>query len=301
MLDEFRTYLQKHEYAKTTIDGYCIIAGKFENWCNTKGYDVENINYNKWSEYQNLIKNQITTNGVQRKDNTIEHIIGVIRLFFDYLVHDDFMILNPIKEIYYKSNSEFHHQALTEDELHELYYCFPTLNLQIPMCESAAIRNKVIVGLVVFQGIESAVFKNLTLDCIDLSKNKIYVPGTKRSNGRTLDLKQTQISVLRQYIEHDRAILQKKINCYTEALFPLNSTRYSSMFNDICKKLKTINLKVTNFRQIRFSVISIWVKKYDLRKVQIMAGHRFISSTEKYLKIDLDSLQQATQMYHPMQ
>ncbi|WP_430886764.1 tyrosine-type recombinase/integrase [Jejuia spongiicola] len=136
---------------------------------------------------------------------------------------------------------------------------------------------------------------------IDLNKGKIHIPGTKRSNARKLDLKRVQTNLLRQYLEHDRAILQKKINCYTEALFSLNSTRYNSMTHDICNKLKMINLRVTNFRQIRSSVITLWTEKHDLRRVQIMAGHRYISSTEKYQKTDLKSLYEAITQYHPLQ
>jgi hypothetical protein len=95
-------------------------------------------------------------------------------------------------------------------------------------------------------------------------------------------------------------VLQNKINCFTEALFPLNTKRFSCITADITGKLKALNLKVTNLKQIRASVITLWVKKHDLRRTQIMAGHRFISSTESYQPTDMDSLEEQTMRYHPM-
>lgn len=301
MADSFEIYLRKNEYAESTIQGYLRVVDKFLKWCDQNGNDAEAITYVIWLDYQLIIKNRTTKYGVLLKDRSVEHEIGIIRLYFDYLVHEDCINLNPISDKFYKTDSDFHHQLLSEEELQELYLCFPTLDIKHPSCKSVAIRNKVIIGLVVFQALDTTTIKNLSVDNIDLNNNKISVSGTKRSNPRKLDLNSFQISVLRQYIEEDRTILQKKINCFTEALFPLNTHRFSCFTADITKKLKRLNLKVTNLRQIRASVLSLWVMEYDLRKVQIMAGHRFISSTENYLKNDLNSLQEATEMYHPMQ
>ena len=52
--------------------------------------------------------------------------------------------------------------------------------------------------------------------------------------------------------------------------------------------LRKINASVKNFDQIRASVITHWVKIYNLRKAQHMAGHRYVSSTEDYKQQVLD-------------
>lgn len=301
MLDDFITYLQKNEYAPSTIESYSNVVNHFLKWCSQNNYETEGITYDIWLRYQSLIKNRITKKGTPLKDKSVSHEIGIIRQFFDFLVFEDIIDLNPIKDQFYKSDSDFYHQLLTEEELHELYFCYPTIALKHPKCPSVAIRNKVIIGLVVYQAIDPNTLRKLTIDDIDLNKRKIYVPGTKRSNSRTLDLKDVQMNVLRQYLELDRAVLQRKINCFTEALFPLNTSRFSCITSDLTGKLKALNLKVTNLKQLRASVITLWTQKHDLRKTQVMAGHRFISSTENYLKTDLNSLEEATKMYHPMQ
>ena len=46
------------------------------------------------------------------------------------------------------------------------------------------------------------------------------------------------------------------------------------------------NKLVVNAKQLRASVIVKWLKMYNLRKVQYLAGHRYISSTELYQQSD---------------
>lgn len=300
MLEDFRTYMLKNGYRDVTVSGYSRMAEKFLGWCDQMDLVVENITYTQWLNYQNLIKTRITSKGKPLKDTSIQQEIGAIRLLFDFMVHEDVMAVNPIHEIYYKVDNDFHHELLSEEELFELYFTYQTENLKGTLCPSVAIRDKMIIGLFVFQGIDTKTLKKMTVDHVNLDAKKIYVPGTVRSNPRTLDLNSVQINLLRQYLDHDREILQSKISCYTEALIPLNTGRLGCIITGICKKLRSINLKVTNLWQLRASVITLWTKKYDLRRVQIMAGHRNITSTENYIKTDLDLLKNAMAMYHPM-
>lgn len=60
-----------------------------------------------------------------------------------------------------------------------------------------------------------------------------------------------------------------------------------------------MNSKIKTLEQVRASVITHWVKLYNLRKVQIMAGHRYISSTEAYKENNLDDLKEDIINFHP--
>ena len=57
---------------------------------------------------------------------------------------------------------------------------------------------------------------------------------------------------------------------------------------------------MTSLKQIRASVITNWLKHYNLRQVQIMAGHRYVSSTEAYQTNDLEDLRSGIEKYHPL-
>ncbi|MDD4673691.1 MAG: hypothetical protein PHI03_12220 [Bacteroidales bacterium] len=52
--------------------------------------------------------------------------------------------------------------------------------------------------------------------------------------------------------------------------------------------------------QIRVSVITSWLQHYNLREVQYMAGHKYVSSTERYRTDNLKDLQKELEKYHPL-
>ena len=64
------------------------------------------------------------------------------------------------------------------------------------------------------------------------------------------------------------------------------------------QELHTQNKQVKCVKQIRASVITGWLKVYNLRKVQYFAGHRFVSSTENYLINNLEDLNEDNNKYH---
>jgi integrase/recombinase XerD len=68
------------------------------------------------------------------------------------------------------------------------------------------------------------------------------------------------------------------------------------LFRDIQK----INPDITNAKQIRQSTLTHWLKTHNLRQVQYMAGHKYVSSTERYQTNNLDNLQSKLDLYHPL-
>ena len=65
------------------------------------------------------------------------------------------------------------------------------------------------------------------------------------------------------------------------------------------RHLRKINPRIKNFEQIRASVITGWLKIFDIRKVQYLAGHKFVGSTEDYKAGVIDELQNDVNKYHP--
>jgi site-specific recombinase XerC len=86
------------------------------------------------------------------------------------------------------------------------------------------------------------------------------------------------------------------------------SEQFRNIIQKLIKKLNKQNSKacselgrtVTSVKQIHASVITHWLKIYNLRQVQYMAGHRYVSSTEAYLINDLDDLQEDITKFHPI-
>ncbi|CAA0203896.1 Integrase/recombinase XerD family [Tenacibaculum maritimum] len=232
--------------------------------------------------------------------NTIKNYKGAIKLFFNFLVDEGFRMSNPIENLHIRGiRKTIHHNLFDFEELEDFYYSYTTENIQFPHSPSVAMRNKVIIGFMIYQGMNSTALKSLKVEHIHLNKGKVYIPSTRKANSRTLELKSNQILLLVQYLEIHRAILQEKIDNYTEALFPIKDDRFYISYT-ICKEIRKFNHKLTNIKQIRASVIVYWLSQYNIREVQYMAGHRYISSTERYVQENLESLQEVIESLHPI-
>jgi hypothetical protein len=64
-------------------------------------------------------------------------------------------------------------------------------------------------------------------------------------------------------------------------------------------EIQAINPVITNALHIRGSVILNWLKIHPKRQVQYMAGHKYLSSTEKYASQEVEDLQDALAKHHP--
>jgi len=288
-------YLQKKGYSETTIESYDLAKSRFIEWCIKQGTSAHEIDYKKLLSY---------TKSLTRKGNskrTVNHKLAIIKNYFEYLMKESYRIDNPAEGIIIKGVVKKQLYNLLEvEELEDLYYSYETENIKDPYHKLTAKRNKVIVGLMVYQGLNTTSLIQLEVAHLDIYKGKIYIPSTKRTNARELELKPWQVIELLEYIKEIREEIKQKKNIESQKLFIPNNARLGNTVLSIIKKLKRYNQKVTNINQLRASVITGWTKQYNLRKAQVMAGHRYISSTEKYQQDDLENLQEMINNFHPI-
>lgn len=303
---EYEVYLQKEKYTRSTVNGYLKGAEKFTDWCIKKGTSAAQIDYKTLLKYIQYLQTKENTK------STVQHQIGTLKVYFKYLLFEHYRVDNPIETINIKGVKRvMSYNILTPDELEDLYYSFNTENYQEAYHRFTAKRNRVLVGLLVYQGLNTTELKQLELDDLQLYKGKMYIKSGARSKARTLELKSWQIIELLEYVKEIREEIiihhQKRFPLWgnvedkgEERLFIPNNARLDVTVLNIVKKLKRINNKVKNTHQIRASVITNWLKQYNLRQVQILAGHRYISSTERYLQDDLENLHEIVNNFHPI-
>ncbi len=63
--------------------------------------------------------------------------------------------------------------------------------------------------------------------------------------------------------------------------------------------IKKIYPKINSVKVIR-AIASLRLKKIDIRKVQYMAGQRYVSSTERFNAMNMQELNDSLNKYHPM-
>jgi len=290
----YKDYLEEKQYSKTTIKSYTDGIQNFIKWCNRNHTTAIVIDYKKSLKYIQYL----TRKGIRKK--TINHKLQAVKHYFNYLVEQAYRTDNPIENTVVKGEKRITNYNLLEaDELEDLYYSFSTENYQEQYHKYTLKRAKVILGLIVYQGLKTTDLGNLKTEHLQLTKGKIYIPSTKRSNARTLELKPWQIMEFINYQNEVRPVIQQRLQNHNQQLFPTNA-RFSSITYHLTKKLKKINQKIINTKQLRASVITNWLKQYNLREVQYLAGHRYISSTERYLQDDLENLHEIVNNFHPI-
>lgn len=293
-LKPFTAYLTAQNYSKSTIVSYTNTADKFIKWCKRNHTTPKEIDYKKSIKYIKYLSRKAISK------RTINSYLKAVKIYFNYLIDQSERTDNPIENTTIRGEKRtLNYNLLSGDELEDLYYSFESKNTTDKRQILALQRDKIIIGLMIYQGLNTTNLGNLKLEHLALNKGKIYVPRTRRSNARTLELKAWQIIGFMNYINEVRPQLQKQLQNFSEQLFTSNA-RFNSIVYRIMMKLKQINQKVNNNKQIRASVITNWLGHYDLRKTQYLAGHRYISSTERYLQDDLENLHEMINNFHPI-
>lgn len=187
------------------------------------------------------------------------------------------------------------HDLFTQKQLDHIYQNFPESQSQWTHKSTLRIYH-LILGLRIYQGLQEQELAKLEIHHLRLDKGKIYVPSTKRANKRILDLKSFQILPLHEYLLTDRKSLNDKI----EGNYLFHKKRLIRGMSRIKAMIKRYEPRLTNMVQIRASTITNWLKHYNLREVQYMAGHKYVSSTERYRMDTLEDLQKELEKYHPL-
>lgn len=288
----YKVYLEKNGYTTKAIPTYLKTQNQFIEWCKNYGTTPETIDYKTFLKYiEHLRKRGI-------KPRTLKGYISNLKTYFNYLVVENYRNENIIHQINIKGvKKEVIHNVLSPDELEDLYYSYHTA-IGNPLTRK---RNKTILGLLVYQGLTTQNLQQLQVENIQLYKGKIDVLGSKKSNGRMLELKPWQLMEMMEYINEIRPQILEQTHKETEQLFlPLGSSlKLQNTLQKLIKELKKTNQKFIDAKQLRTSVIVHWLKQHNLRKVQYLAGHRYISSTERYQQDDLESLHKTINTFHP--
>lgn len=303
-LKDFRTYLQQLGNDTNTIRQKVNYTGYFLNWLESEHLQPEETRYNDLLNFIDYCK---------LEGNSKKHInskLRSVRGFYEYLKKLNPKIINPAANLYLKGT---HKKAISGiidfAALENLYQSFETKTNRDK-------RNKIILGLLIYQGVTTEELKQLEPGHLKLKEGKIYIPGDRRRNSRKLELKPFQILELHEYLIETRPKILNEITAPRPARKPdrINKTRLENQLfisingsenikNSLLHLFRAIRKtkpEITSPKQIRASVITNWLKNYNLRQVQYMAGHKYVSSTERYQLNNLDNLQSKLEKLHPL-
>lgn len=286
MENTFEEYLHEQGLKSVTVEQYRKYIHYFICWMGDESLHLSQIGHAEILDFADQLKE------IGRSIGQINRVLLAVRLYFAYLQKEGVTQASPAIGISLKGTiRNIPHDLLEKAELEELYEKYE-------IRDERTHRNKVILGLLVYQALTRIELETLRPEHLKLREGKIHIPQTGKNNSRNLNLQPHQILDLQEYILIIRAKLQAK----SERLFT-GRNDIESLKNSLLHlnhALRKINPKLKNAVQIRQSVITEWLKEKDLRTVQYMAGHRYVSSTERYQTNNLEDLKEALNKHHPL-
>lgn len=292
-MNTFKNYLLSKGYSTETTNSYNRGLLQYIIWTETQKIEVEQSTYNEIISYVQYLKNK----GLQQR--SIQQSVNSLKHYFKWLIKRQLRNDNPTSNVNIKGIKRRKlHNVLSKQELEKLYNDFKNIETE----SLAKKRNEIIVSLLIYQGLNSKELGRLKVTDLKLREGKIYIERTRNSNERHLKLEAHQILDIMEYQLRTREEILKEAKKQTDLLFMSfgKSSKFHNVIHKLLPQLKRLNRNIESVNQIRTSVITAWLKSYNLREVQYMAGHRYVSSTEAYLINDLEDLQEDINKYHPI-
>jgi len=233
-----------------------------------------------------------------RYDNagTIHRILQAVKQYYFYLIEQGKRSSHPCR--YMRIRDKFREvqvqDLLTRAELNGLLHReerYPGL----------ALRNQVVMSLLVYQALLPGEIARLTVEDIDLEAATIRIHPTAKTNGRVLGLKPQQVMLLHRYLTQGRPRLLRRLTSAL-VLTQRGTPEKGEGIHYLCETFRhQVSTKRLSPVTIRQSVIANLLKEgRDLRVVQVFAGHKKPSATEKYRQNNLEALKQAVHKHHPL-
>lgn len=286
---------------KPTLEMYLnemLTTKTAESYLYTINHFVKTNPKSKRYNYKDLVKYM---DGVGIKQNNPQYrirILSAIKKYYEYLIITGQRNDHPCKKINIKGNSN---QAIQTQDL------FSSEEFQLLLQREnrywfLELRNRVLLSLLIYQGLSSEEIIRLELKDIDLDNSTIYIKASKNLNRRTMELKPKQMLPISKYINEVRP---KMVMIKTDKLILNKLGKPISVdgIHSVIDPLKSLfpNKKLSP-QTIRMSVICNWLneRKLNLEHVQELAGHKWPGTTEKYIKINSDEQRELINKYFPV-
>ncbi len=164
----FSIYLTKKKLTLKSIAKVIKTVGKYLIWLEAKNLNIENSKYSDLMGYIGCLQES------NLKTSTINDYIRCIGHYYNFKKLD-----NVTVGVRLLGETRSKYPLLNEEKLDEIYSSFGA---------SDCVK-KIILGLIIYQGLDRNEVFRLKIDDLDLANGKIRVSASLRKNERVLDLR----------------------------------------------------------------------------------------------------------------
>lgn len=293
MIEEtYKRYLRTQGYSEPTVYSYWERLEKFL----LDNPQAANYTYKNVLDYFGEFKKEKN----YKNQNSVQPSLAAIKKYYDCLVYNGVRNNHPCRTLYLKQriNKEVIHQDLfSSAELEKL------LDVEInSMYKSFNVKYQVIISFLIYQGLTAGEILKLKVKDVDLDKGLIYIKGGRHLTARFLEIAPRQYPILYKYMNETR----KRIIREETEILVLGKTGKAIYENGVTALFLRLRMlypeRNLNAGTVRQSVVANWLneKGLPLEQVQMMAGHRWISSTGRYRYTPLEEERDIMNQFFPI-
>ena len=290
----------KERIVPSTTKRYLQEIAFFCTSLEAKGINPIAATYSQIMDYLGVLR-------AKKKGIRINCSLSAIKKYYSYLLAANLRQDHPCKYIKLrdKKSRDIQLQDLFREEELELLL---ERKERYPLLKN---RNRIIISLLIYQGLRKGEIANLEVENIDLEEGIIEIKSRGKGKGRSLKLHSKQVFWFMKYLQEDREKLLLKnkkkrvLETDLERILLISSRGTAENEEGIGYLIETQRHlfpdKKLNTITIRQSVITNLLKQgKDLRLVQVFAGHKTPSTTEKYKQTEVEELRNQIFKYHPL-
>ncbi len=261
-------------------------------------HNLAQVNKRMLLEYFTFVCNYVGVRGASASNGYKNHMIWSMKLFFSYLIRFEYLRTDPSYDIeMIKEQSGLPHTCMSEEEIKKL--------LEKPLLDTSplTLRDKAILEVLFATAIRANELCCLDMGDIDYQGGliRINTPKGGASFQRVVPIGEAAIKYLKIYLRDARPVLQRGD---PKALFVSYSGRRlnnEGVLNVVKKYVFECGIKkhITT-HSFRVTCATLMLKNgADIRYVQEQLGHKRITSTQKYTRLQPVDLKAIYRKCHP--
>lgn len=289
-------YLEGLKYAKQTIRAKLHSLRLFMQCMKENGIEsINNVTGKDIFFFVKYLKAYEWIPGKTYRLITIQAMMSDVKLFFNYLVTHDCILVNPFDDAVIKLEVEETERTIfTCDEINTFLDCIDDM------------RDRAYFELLYSSGLRVSEAINLHVSNIDFSGRVLQVIEGKGGKDRFVPFSEVALYYLKKYIDGDRRKIVKKVTIESRDMLFVTSngrvgrTTIRECFKKYCAKAD-ITKRVTP-HSIRHSTATHLLEAgADVRYVQELLGHESIKTTVRYTHMLIENIKRVYKSYHPVE
>jgi integrase/recombinase XerD len=281
-----------NRFARRTAHGYELMIDHYR----------EAVKHPEQAKYKDVLNYLEKERSKGKKVRTLHAHLSAIKSYYDWMKETGIRTDHPCKHLKLKDRidprvnvqdlfSSAELSLLMEQEHKPRIHELPGIKL----------RNKVILSLLIWQGLATKNIINLEVKDFNLEQATVYIRSGTLLNARTLELHPKQILLINRYLTEERPVLNKnnlKQFIIMRSGQPETGCGIRSLIDHSKHLFPNKNLSALTIRK---SVIANLLKTgKDIRAVQVFAGHKSPMTTELYQQSGIEELTAAVLKFHPL-